>query len=397
LKDIWFGRELLEMRESMQRFKIPVACHFCRVCYESQRFSNVNALAYDAMKPDANGYPAYMDFSLDNRCNLACIMCDPSLSSGVQQMRGLKRTEREFSYDQVFINQLEEFIPHLKGAVFTGGEPFLISTYYVLWEKMLLMNPSMSISVTSNGTLYNDAIAELLKRGKFSITLSIDSFHKDTYELIRKGAEFDSVMSNADMFAQHCREAGTYFGITVCPMQLNWKEIPKIVAGCNERQWHFTYNVVLKPWNLALWSLRSADLESIVDYLRRVTLTLDGTEISKRNTKRYHDLIELIAFWAERARIQEKNLDEHKTEALHKKAKDFLMDVINSEISARDQAQQLEERVLSIFDHMPASLLTDAFLDYLIHFDRKFLVREIRGNDPQTIAEHFTIAAFNLK
>jgi hypothetical protein len=89
LHDIWFGRELGILRKQMLKYSIPSSCNFCSSAFYLENFTNVNALSFDYLEHNEAGYPTLMDFSLENSCNLSCIMCDASLSSSIQKDKKL--------------------------------------------------------------------------------------------------------------------------------------------------------------------------------------------------------------------------------------------------------------------------------------------------------------------
>lgn len=57
-------------------------------------------------------------------------------------------------YNDAFVEQLEEFIPHLKELRFNGGEPFLINAVFRIFEKVEKLNPKLKIVIATNGTVW---------------------------------------------------------------------------------------------------------------------------------------------------------------------------------------------------------------------------------------------------
>ncbi|MGM0650497.1 MAG: radical SAM protein, partial [Bacteroidota bacterium] len=259
LHDIWFGDGFHIIRKQMQKYEIPDACRFCYKDFIHENYDNVMARQYDALSMNNNGYPTHIDFSLSNICNLECIMCDASLSSSIAKKQGFFNGEN-YKYGDDFLTQLEAFLPHLKTATFTGGEPFLMDINYKILYRLFDVNPDVSVHITSNGTVLNQKVKEVLERGHFDITLSLDSFQPDNYEYIRKNASYEKTMKNLEWFSQYCKNKGTVLSISVCPMQINWKDIVDLIDKCNNNGWKFIFNKVVKPWNLALWSLPSEEL-----------------------------------------------------------------------------------------------------------------------------------------
>src|SRR5205814_4784152 len=97
--------------------------------------------------------PRIMEFCLENTCNLACVMCNSLLSSSIRKNEHLPPLKKQ--YDEHFADQLIPYIPYLKEAIFSGGEPFLIPLYYKIWEQMLDINPDITICVVTNGSTLN--------------------------------------------------------------------------------------------------------------------------------------------------------------------------------------------------------------------------------------------------
>lgn len=390
LKEIWFGKEFEKMRAQMKSYNIPKSCNFCANPFYSENYSSVNALSFDYLDINDNGYPVLMDFSLDNTCNLACIMCDASLSSKIQEKKKHKPKSKKKCYDDEFVKQLEEFIPYLKYAVFTGGEPFLINIYYKIWEKMVQINPEIIINITTNGTLINERINHFLKNAKVNITVSIDSFIPETYQKIRVGADFNKLMLNVNKFADICSKRNTEFTVTVCPMIINAFEIPEIVKTCNDNAWNFNYNTVLKPWSQALWSLESEDILSIISFYESFKFNIiDKT--SHNNIEKFRTLINLLINWNINIKhLYDNQLSVTKREVIKKEI--FLLLTKTLQHTDTDYTSIVKEVIAGI----PEILLREELLTYLKRNTTRMLINEFEENDQDTIIDHMCIVAFNL-
>jgi len=394
LREIWFGNTLNLMREQMKTYSIPSACNFCASNFFTENFDNVNALSFDHYAISDSGYPVFMDFSIDNTCNLACIMCDASLSSKIQLNKNIQPKADIFRYDEHFIQQLEEFIPYLKGAVFTGGEPFLINSYYDLWEKMVAVNPDMNIYITTNGTVFNSRVQDALNKGRFNITVSIDSFRKEVYEKIRIGAVLENTLDNLTKFSDYCKSAGTQFNITICPMQINWAEIPQIVERCNSANWNFNYNIVFKPWHLALWSLPSEEINQIVETYKKFCFSSLETEVQRTNSDKFKALIKLLVSWIPVAEQIQKN-DSIVIEERIENKKNSFNNILR--LSENNNINKLfEKRIEFVLERIPLALFSEHFSRYLSTCKPEFIQNEFNENDDDTIADHLTAIAFHL-
>lgn len=393
VSEVWFGDDMKQIRRQMRKFDIPASCNFCSSSFYSQKFANINALEFDNLIPDKDGYPVLLDFSIDNNCNLACVMCDSSLSSVIRRNKNIPDNNSEAIYNSDFVKQLDIFIPHLQIALFTGGEPFLINIYYEIWEQILKINPNVRISIITNGTVFNHKIKSLLNRGKFNITVSLDSLDSNVYSQIRKGADFEKTMLNIREFASYCVAAGTEFTITTCPMQINWKEIPAIIEMCNSQNWNFSYNTVLKPWDMALWSLPAYELKLVIETYRTFLSENDSNVELSSNINKLNSLISLLEHWLDKNMAGKIN-ESGDTDLLRESLKESVVKKITHKgISSDDY---LVELVSVVFDNLPEMLITKQLLDYVESAGSEVLLQEFIQNDSDTIIEHLTVISFNL-
>lgn len=392
LKDIWFGEEMNQIRRKMTDFDVPKSCGFCKYGYDSESFKNINALSFDHQEINDSGYPSYIDFSLSNTCNLFCLMCDSTLSSAIGNHTNSKKSDILFG--EKFIEEIKEFIPHLKGTVFTGGEPFLINVYYQIWDLIAILNPNTVISITTNGSICNDKVKLVLDKGIFNIMVSLDSFDKEVYSSIRRGADFESVINNISYFSNYCKQKGTKFSITICPMQNNWEGIPEILKKCNAENWFFSFNTVIKPWELALWSLPAVELQAIIIYLNSFVDIDTENIITQTNLNTYSNLIQLLKSWLIRINHYEMNKPD---EIYIKKTKGLiaenLLNKVSSEISIDSQ---LKSKVFGAVNKLPNMLIKESFINYLNASKPEMILRELVDNDLDTLHEHLTIVLFNM-
>lgn len=242
-------------------------------------------------------YPRAMEFELSNICNLECAMCSGEFSSSIRKNReGFPALP--MCYDASFVEQLEDFLPHLWVAKFYGGEPFLVPIYYEIWEKMIQINPSTSIHITTNGTILNEKVKRVLKKLNVILILSIDSFVKETYEAIRQNATYEKVMENMHYFEKIAKEKQTLLNLAVCPMTLNWQEIPSIVQYCNEKEIIVYFNTVWNPANLTLSRLPSAELDAIIKFNESIQWNVN-TSLEINNVAAFTSYTNQLKKWLE--------------------------------------------------------------------------------------------------
>ena len=108
LTELWGGPRARVLREALARDDLSVGCASCRWHLEHGR-TDPDAAVYDRYplgSSDPAG-PVAMTFALSNRCNLACVMCTPELSSTLRHRAGLAPLRSP--YDDEFFDDLVEF------------------------------------------------------------------------------------------------------------------------------------------------------------------------------------------------------------------------------------------------------------------------------------------------
>ena len=307
ISEIWFGKKFEQIRHNISRNDLSGKCSLCEHYIKSGNYITPLAKAYDNQyKPGK--YPVMLELELANTCNLECVMCNGILSSSISKNRR-NITPFQAPYDDTFVEQLLEYIPHLEEIRFNGGEPFLNDIYYKIWEKVLIIKPGIKIVIATNGTVLNEKVKNILERGHFDINLSLDSLIKEIYENIRINANFEKTISNLDYFQDYCLRKKSTLCILTNPMPQNWHELPEFIHFCNERNLPIWFNTIQSPFKHALWPLSSDKLNEIYTTLSNYSFT--GNEIkahSFHNIEVYHNLVhQQIKTWMDEALEREKN------------------------------------------------------------------------------------------
>lgn len=308
IRDIWRGEKFQRIREAIRRRDLSYACGTCEANIKSGNYISALAKLYDLDYP-LSDYPVEMEFELSNICNLECVMCKGDLSSVIREKRE-KLPPVQSPYDDSFVEQLKEFIPYLKEAKFLGGEPFLIPIYYKIWDAIIAINPSVKITVTTNGTVWNKRVQGILQALHFNVIMSIDSFFKDTYDAIRIGSNYGRVMENFEHFRSYAAARNAYMGVSVNPLRKNWRELNKYVDLCIEKNVSLWFNTIVYPHKEALWTLSAEQLEEVYDELSSKKLLPQparcANEVYSTNVNNYRNLVEVqISNWRNQARQNE--------------------------------------------------------------------------------------------
>lgn len=308
IDEIWHGESIQNLRSALARYDLTNGCEKCLQQVAARDFGGSHAVFYSiyghltAQKRVEWGMPAEgdparaplpmrLEFNIHNSCNLQCIMCHGLASSSIRVKReGLAPLENP--YDDAFADQLAPYLPYVVEADFMGGEPFMVPVYFTLWQRIARENPRMKVCILTNGTMLDDRIKGILDNLNCWMHMSIDSVHKKTYEMIRRGANFDRVMEHADYYRALMQQRGLPFYWRYCPMRVNWREIPDAVDFCNERGIYLTYNQVDSPLSLSLNTLPALELLEVIEYLEEHEPAQASDGAVAHNRQHYVELID---------------------------------------------------------------------------------------------------------
>lgn len=248
--------------------------------------------------PALNAWPNRIEFNLSNACNLQCVQCNGDLSSAIRIHRE-GRPALPKVYDDRFVEDLAQFLPHLRHANFAGGEPFLAAENFWVWDLMAARTPDLPTSICTNATQWNDRVESVLDSLPVSVILSIDGITSETFEAIRVGAQFDEVLGNIERFRTYADERGLPLTINHCLMPQNLHEFADLLVFADERSIHVDVSVVRGLDHASIQSLpRDRLLEASESLARQTPSVLPELRLNRstwlRETAR-------IAVWAELA------------------------------------------------------------------------------------------------
>jgi radical SAM protein with 4Fe4S-binding SPASM domain len=272
ISQIWNGGKIRDLRRALSSYNLPPACEFCRWQVEKGDFTNVSAKSFDMLKVKDldNIKPVQMEFALSNICNLECIMCHGDFSALIRARRD-KLPALPMVYPDQFFTELREYLPHLTRAKFYGGEPFLITEYYRIWEMMIEdgINPELEIIINTNGSIYNSKSIRILNNLPIHLIISLDGITQKTVESIRVNSDYNSTMKNISQFYAYTKERKTSLVFAVCLMQQNWHELGDLLLFAEEMRCKVFINKIIDPSYCSLFSLKSGELRKIVDKMHK--------------------------------------------------------------------------------------------------------------------------------
>jgi molybdenum cofactor biosynthesis enzyme MoaA len=305
LLDIYRGREFSHLRRELAAHRFPGACSRCGddVAEGIQPLARV----YDG-EPDPADVPTTLELELSNRCNFECQMCQGDLSSLIRKNRE-GRDPLISPYDDAFVEQVAEVLPHLRSVRFSGGEPFLHPLAHKVIDSIVELRPDLRFSVSTNGSILTPKVRRLLDRTAVHLNVSFDSLQAERYERIREHADFAVLMAHLEVFQEHARTQGGLLTINTNPMRQNWEEMPDFVRWCDERGLYLTFNTVVHPDHMSLRTLPASELRAVHGTLAAVELApvLHGDpDVTRHNHAQYADVISTVAGWLAEAEQRER-------------------------------------------------------------------------------------------
>jgi len=394
LSEIWNGDIFNYYRACFEKDAYPIECEICKNTVEAGNFEIVKSRIYDNYIPHPH-FPRLMEITLDNTCNLQCIMCNSTLSSQIAKKNGVLNNNK---YDtSALLDDFEKFIPHLDEVVFSGGEPFLSLPGKKLMHAIIDRNPRCLINVNTNGTILTNEIKEMMKIGNFNFNLSLDSINKTTFEKIRIGAKFETVINNLNFFADYSRRKGRNLFVPVCPLQLNYKELPEIVTFCNNNNFNIIFVHVIKAHDASL-STASPELLREAIQVYNTYAFYENNLVQKNNAEQFKGLIRNVMNWlifAEKKAEFIKKLipdtDKFKQSdtATEKRIKDYIADQDCKDSKTSDRFEIWKIKKDELFKTLPAYFMNEIFHSHFFSLSDDKLLYYIENFPLTDLTEHF--------
>ena len=174
-------------------------------------------------------FPLYLEVELNQICNLRCPMCPIT----VPESREKYITDEHMSWEtyEKIILEAEKFeCPSL--APQGINEP-LLDQDFENYIKFARDHGFMDIMINSNATLLSEERSrKMLGTGLTRLRFSLDAATKETFEKIRIGAKYDSVMKNIERFIKIRDQEGLKLpmvGVNFVKMKVNEHEVDEFI------------------------------------------------------------------------------------------------------------------------------------------------------------------------
>lgn len=296
LHEIWFGTEYSKLRASLSLGETDY--YYCKYCFTKRGCPSCHARVYDDFVINDNGYPSFLKLVGSNRCNLKCSMCNEVFSSC------FTHAESAFFLRDDYFEELADFIPHLHTLSLSGGEPLLVEKNYQLVERTKIDAPDAAIHITTNGTVWPKVANELFNSSKVFITVSLDSIEKETYRKIRKGANYERVVSNLDKI----NRLDCSLDVNVCLTTLNLTSLFDTLQYLSLKNIPFNTIVAKHPLSLSLYY---ADSPTVTLEIKKLKDKIDNVRCDNHFNaflRTSEQLDQILAYRETRPIITEENL-----------------------------------------------------------------------------------------
>lgn len=204
--DTWYNKEFTQLRKDMvsnNHIDACSACHVPKDVFSYKKWKNKLYTHMMSVDVDSPILPKVFHFGLKNTCNLACRMCNPGLSSKLDQLTKKSNILQKYFPIQVTDNKFN--IENLRGSfsnaehvTFAGGEPTIDDDCLALIKIIKQESTKLrSVNFSTNMTRLNHELLQELSDlpGKVMLSVSIDGPPK-IHEYIRYKCNWNEIIDN---------------------------------------------------------------------------------------------------------------------------------------------------------------------------------------------------------
>jgi radical SAM protein with 4Fe4S-binding SPASM domain len=205
--------------------KLPTANKFYNL--KKENYELVKKL-YAENATELPTFPLRATIQTTDFCNLNCIMCQIHSQRDKHKLQSMKRADFDLFADKLFPYLVEVHPSNI-------GEPMISEWFDYLCDKSI--EYGVLLDITSNGTLLTEAKIHKILPNLLDIKISFDGVKKETFERIRKNADYDAVVKNINNLLR-LREQEKSNGTITLQMTLfnfNYQELPDLICFANNK------------------------------------------------------------------------------------------------------------------------------------------------------------------
>lgn len=192
-----------------------------RILLELYLKSGINLTWLYKSKSEAT-YPENVFVELTRNCNGHCIMCSRKNPSNDP------RLNMPFSF---FKRIADELFPYAKNVDLRGfGESTILHNWMDIVDYVTKFD--CKFGIVTNLNIRDDSMWDSLIKNDFWVAISFDGSTKKTFEKIRRGSDFSTVLRNIKVLVSSCRKYSKDIGnvyLLVTVQKHNLKEVPDII------------------------------------------------------------------------------------------------------------------------------------------------------------------------
>lgn len=148
-----------------------------------------NLKEFEDKKLVLKSYPQKLFVEISKNCNLQCPMCEN------KKIKNHKKYNMNFD---LFKKTADELFSHAKDIDLRGfGESIIHPEFEKFVDYALKFNSSFGL--VTNFSIKNDTLWTKLVKNNFWLGISFDGATKNTFEKIRKGSKFETVIHNLEL------------------------------------------------------------------------------------------------------------------------------------------------------------------------------------------------------
>ncbi len=186
------GDQLSEIRSTLSAGELH---ENCKACYEPEKNGNNQTLRqhYQTHYPYSNEDHElnFLDIRWNNKCNLSCQYCVPSLSSAWEKQLGIRSGSARKNYQDSLLEWILEKSTSVKEIMMVGGEPMLMKQNHALIAA-LPTDTQISIITNLNYEIENlSCFDNLYQRDRNKVIWNVSSENTgEQFEYVRNGSNW---------------------------------------------------------------------------------------------------------------------------------------------------------------------------------------------------------------
>ena len=230
----------------------------------------------------------FLDFTLGNKCNLVCRMCNLNNSNQWDLESDLLNLKIPWDYPSTTLPVDEKFLEddffmknfmHLKHINFLGGEPLIVDEHYEFLKKCIKFEVAQNIilSYTTNLTVIKKELLGLWENFRHvSVGVSVDGVEK-VNDYIRYPSKWKNIQKNVEKISTFKDEISMDLQIHSTFQLLNVFDYDKLL------EWTFSLG------DLGFWRLPFGNWVSYPEYYDAKLLPKDLKEVAIEKMNKFLD------------------------------------------------------------------------------------------------------------